>query len=97
MTLPRRPTRRSRAATSKATEAVEVTLEGDLATGKAMLRDYINVTVGFEERTQTVEMLPKSLRRMFDPKGNPCAANLFSTVSHPQKRSGPHLKVQVER
>ena len=30
------------------TEAVELMLSGDLDTGKAILRDYINATVGFE-------------------------------------------------
>jgi hypothetical protein len=29
-------------------EAVAAVLEGDLATGKAILRDYINATIGFE-------------------------------------------------
>lgn len=30
-------------------EAVTALLEGDLVAGKAILRDYINATVGFEE------------------------------------------------
>jgi hypothetical protein len=29
-------------------EAVEAMLAGDLAPGKAVLRDYINATIGFE-------------------------------------------------
>jgi hypothetical protein len=37
-------------------EAVECILNGDLATGKAVLRNYVNATVGFqglETRTRT--------------------------------------------
>ena len=30
-------------------EGVECLLSGDLDTGKAILRDYINATIGFEE------------------------------------------------
>jgi hypothetical protein len=30
-------------------EALATMLEGDLETGKAVLRDYINATIGFEE------------------------------------------------
>ena len=29
-------------------EAVECVINGDLATGKAVLRDYVNATVGFQ-------------------------------------------------
>jgi hypothetical protein len=32
------------------TEGVEALLAGDLDTGKAVLRDYINATIGFEHR-----------------------------------------------
>ncbi len=31
-------------------EGVECLLSGDVETGKAVLRDYINATIGFEER-----------------------------------------------
>ena len=30
-------------------EAVECMINGDLATGKAVLRDYVNATVGFQD------------------------------------------------
>jgi hypothetical protein len=30
-------------------EAVECVVNGDLATGKAVLRDYVNATVGFQK------------------------------------------------
>ena len=49
-------------------EAVELLLEGDVDTGKAVLRNYINATVGFEELAEEVGKSSKSLMRMFSPK-----------------------------
>ena len=52
-------------------EAVQSMLEGDVDTGKAVLRDYINATVGFEELGKATGTPPKSLIRMLSPRGNP--------------------------
>ena len=79
------------------TEATQAMLEGDLATGKAVLRDYINATLGFERLARAVDRPPTSLMRMFGPRGNPTADSLFSVISHLQKHSGAHLQVRVER
>ena len=35
-------------------EGVECLLSGDMDTGKAILRDYINATIGFQEPEQTL-------------------------------------------
>jgi DNA-binding phage protein len=78
------------------TEATQALLEGDLATGKAVLRDYINATVGFDELAHAVGTPPKSLMRMFSPAGNPNARNLFSVIGHLQKQSGIHLHVRAQ-
>ena len=51
------------------TEAVNELLAGDLAVGKALLRDYINATLGFERLGTEVDRSPKSLRRMLGPSG----------------------------
>ena len=40
-------------------------------TGKAVLRDYINATIGFRELGGLTDKSPKSLMRMFGPNGNP--------------------------
>jgi hypothetical protein len=58
-------------------EGVECLLSGDLDTGKAILRDYIKATVGFEELSDLTHTSSKSLMRMFGPSGNPHARNLF--------------------
>ncbi len=78
-------------------EGVECLLAGDVETGKAVLRDYINATIGFRELGGLTEKSPKSLMRMFGPHGNPQARNLFEIIGCLQQREGLHLKVQAVR
>ena len=78
-------------------EGVERLLAGDVETGKSVLRDYINATVGFRELGGLTEKSPKSLMRMLGPHGNPQARNLFEIISCLQQREGLHLKVQAVR
>ncbi len=46
-------------------EGIDAMLSGDVDTGKAILRDYIKATVGFEELGEATGAPPKSLIRMF--------------------------------
>ena len=75
-------------------EAVECFLSGDIETGKTVLRDYINATVGFEELGAILHRSPKSLMRMFGPSGNPQARNLFDIVAYLQEQEGVRLEVR---
>lgn len=75
------------------TEAVELLLAGDVETGKAVLRDYINATIGFEQLAHETGTPAKSLMRMVGPKGNPRASNLFALISQLQKASGVHIEI----
>ena len=76
-------------------EGVECLLAGDIDTGKAVLRNYINATMGFEKLSQVFEKSSKSLMRMFGPKGNPQASNLFAVIQYLQEREGIHLEVKA--
>jgi len=76
-------------------EGVQALVSGDMDTGKAVLRDYINATIGFESLGQAVGTPPKSLMRMFGPRGNPNARNLLAVVGHLQKSSGVELTVRT--
>ena len=49
-------------------EGVESFLAGDVETGKAVLRDCINATVGFGELAKALKRSPKSLMRMLGPR-----------------------------
>ena len=74
-------------------EGIDAMLSGDLETGKAIMRDYIKATVGFEKLGAATGAPPKSLIRMFGPRGNPQARNLFSVIGYLQKRAGVRLHV----
>jgi len=74
-------------------EGIDAMLSGDVETGKTILRDYIKATVGFEKLGEATGTQPKSLIRMFGPRGNPQAKNLFSVIGYLQKRAGLELHV----
>src|SRR6202040_3853249 len=42
-------------------ESVECIINGDLETGKAVLRDYVNATVGFQDLERRTQIPAKSL------------------------------------
>ena len=76
-------------------EGIECMIGGDVATGRAILRDYINATIGFAELSQATNISPKSLMRMLGPGGNPRARNLFDIVAYLQRRED--LQFGLER
>ncbi len=78
-------------------QGVECLLAGDVDTGKIVLRDYINATVGFEELGSLTGKPLKSLMRMFGPSGNPHARNLFEVISRIQQHEGVQLEVTAVR
>jgi DNA-binding phage protein len=79
------------------TEAVEQLLAGEVEIGKAVLRDYINATVGFERLARETGTPSKSLMRMLGPKGNPRANNLLTVIGKLQQISKVHLAVATGR
>ncbi|MGC1694621.1 MAG: transcriptional regulator [Pseudolabrys sp.] len=74
-------------------EGIDAMLSGDVDTGKTILRDYIKATIGFEKLGRATATPPKSLIRMFGPRGNPQARNLFSVIGCLQKRAGLRLRL----
>jgi DNA-binding phage protein len=78
-------------------EAVESYLTGDLETGKAVLRDYVNATIGFQALEEQTDIPIKSLMRMLGPKGSPSAANLSSILTVLQKSEGVHFELSFRR
>src|SRR5580698_506325 len=80
-------------ATALLREGVDTMLTGDIDAGKAILRDYIKATVGFEKLGEATATPAKSLIRMFGPRGNPQARNLFGIIGYLQKQAGVELHV----
>ncbi len=78
------------------TEAINAYLGGDLTTGKAILRDLVNATVGFEELAAELDKPSKSLHRMLAPWGNPNTENFFGIVNALQKKTRVKLRVTAK-
>jgi DNA-binding phage protein len=74
-------------------ESVECFVVGDIETGKAVLRDYINATIGFAQLAEVTHHSAKSLMRMLSPSGNPQARNLFEIVEYLQRKERVRFKV----
>ena len=74
-------------------EAVGCMISGDVETGKSVLRQYINGTIGFIKLGSALGRSPKVLMRMLSPAGNPQAKNLFAIIAYLQKIEGTVLEV----
>ena len=75
-------------------EGLDNFLAGDVETGKMILRDFINATIGFAELAHATQRSAKSLMRMFGPSGNPQARNLFEIVAYLQTAEGIRFEVR---
>ena len=79
------------------TEAAECFLNGDMDTGKTLIRDYVNATIGFKKLGKLVDKKPESLMRMLSAKGNPRAENLAQLLCSLQEHEGIELHVAAGR
>jgi len=70
-------------------------LTGDESLGKAVLKDFINATIGFERLATLVQIPSKSLHRMFSAKGNPSTTNFFLVLRALQQEFGLQLRVKA--
>ena len=78
-------------------EAIDAFLQGDSETGKAVLRDLINGTVGFEKLARRIRRPSKSLHRMLGSRGNPTTENFFAVMHALQRETGVRLEVRVRK
>ncbi len=78
-------------------DAINELLAGDLAAGKAVLRDYVNATIGFDQLADEVGVPAKSIQRMLGPSGNPTAENLLGILKVLQEHEAVHAKVRLAR
>lgn len=79
------------------TEAVNELLAGDLEAGKAMLRDYINATITFQQLAKKLKKSDKSVHRMLGPRGNPRADNIIEIIKILQSYERIRLRVEARR
>lgn len=78
-------------------ESVECILNGDLETGKSVLRDYVNATLGFQTLEKKTQIPAKSLMRMLGPKGSPSLVNLSHILTALQQTEGVHFELSLRR
>ncbi len=78
------------------TEAINCYLAGDTDAGKAILRDLVNATIGFEGLAAEINKPSKSLHRMLAPHGNPSTENFFGIVGVLQKKTRVKLRVTAK-
>ncbi|HSW48871.1 MAG TPA: hypothetical protein VLH09_01795 [Bryobacteraceae bacterium] len=76
-------------------EAVNACLGGEESVGKAILRDVINATIGFEDLAAALGKSGKSPHRMLGPQGNPTTENFFAILQILQRRVGVRLRVRA--
>jgi len=78
-------------------EAINDLLAGELDTGKAMLRDYVNASITFDGLAKATRIPTKSLHRMLGPRGNPTAESLFTIIKALQESENIKLTVRTKR
>jgi len=78
-------------------EGIENLLSGDVETGKIILRDFINATVGFTKLSDVTRRSAKSMMRMLGPQGNPRARNLFAILAYLQEAEGVRFELRPAR
>jgi len=76
-------------------EAVESLLQGDLDSGRSILSNYINATIGYSTLADLTGQSSKSLMRMLGPKGNPTATNLFRIISTVKEQEHIEFDIRV--
>lgn len=75
-------------------EAIGCIING-LATAKAVLRDYVNATVGFQNLERRTHIPVKSLMRILGPKGSPSAENLTTILTALQRSEKVRFSVST--
>ena len=74
-------------------EATEAILEGDIDTGKSLIKDYLNATEAFSVIADELHKDEKSLRRMLGPSGNPTLKNFIGILT--ACSSTEHLSLKI--
>lgn len=74
-------------------EATNALLEGDIDTGKSLIKDYLNATEAFASVADQLQKDEKSIRRMLGPSGNPTLKNFIGILQ--ACSSTEHLNLKI--
>lgn len=78
-------------------EALELIGENDVQTAKALIRDYVLASIGFEALAKEVGKKPESIKRMLSASGNPTINNMAALLSSLSQHEGIRLHVETTR
>lgn len=78
-------------------DAVNELLNGNIDISKAILRDYINATISFEQLSKDININSKSIQRMLSASGNPTTKSLILILNALQSYQNVHFDVFVKR
>lgn len=74
-------------------EATNCVLDGDIETGKRLLRDYLNATEMLPAIAEKTHLPEKSIRRMIGPSGNPTIKNFVNILQECCKAESIKLEI----
>ena len=60
--------------------AINTLLAGEMDDARLLLREYVNVTIGFQELARRTGKIDKNLMRTLSADGNPTAMNLMAII-----------------
>ena len=78
-------------------EALGCIVDGELETGRALLNDYINASMGFRELEKRTEIPAKILMRMLSPAGDLSAMQLANILRALQEAESVHFELSLSR
>ena len=61
-------------------EAINMILNGEITSGRIMLRDYINATGAMDDICKQLNKHKSSISRMLGPSGNPTLENIVPVI-----------------
>jgi hypothetical protein len=74
-------------------EATNAFLDGEIDTGKRLIRDYLNATEAIPAIAGELNRNEKSIRRMIGPRGNPTLRNFANLLNACKRRERLELRV----
>ena len=77
-------------------EAAECLLNDEVDAAKALLRDYVNATLGFKQLGALTDKKPESLMRMLSASGNPSIENMSKVMASLRQHEGIELHVSTK-
>jgi DNA-binding phage protein len=76
-------------------KAIQLFIAGECGSAKLVLRDLVNVTIGFESLAREIDAPAKSLHRMLSASGNPTMTHLSAIFAAIKRRLRVEVRTQV--